>query len=123
MELWLADAKQEMAAATHQTSAHINCAPHLRMMLEAALAAPSIAPTAAIKVCRSILPAMLALRQKIKSAAPIAIQMAPIARPIVVSGCLLLMRVATTAVKIDVPIIVTGHAKLLCPHVDHAMAT
>ena len=87
------------------------------------MAAPSMAPTMAIPMCRSILPLMPSDSMRRKVEMPMPIQIAIMARPMVVPGCLLLWREASTPVRTEAAIMVTGQARAGDPQTDQAMAT
>src|ERR1700679_325783 len=99
MPAWLSEIKQETAVAVHQITAQANCIFHLRMMLEVAFAAPSMAPTMATPICRSILPLMPSDNMTMNVEMPMPSQIAIMARPKVVSGCLLALREARIPVS------------------------
>ena len=120
---WLFETKHAATAAAHQTTAQANCTFHFRIMLEAAFAMASSVLITATKMFSSILRLMPMAMNKRNIEMPVAIQMEPIALPTVVSGLCLLTRDARTPVSVAAAIMVTGHAQLLVPHVDHAMAT
>src|SRR5579863_6111778 len=119
----ISERKQETAVAANQTRAEANCIFHLRRMLEVALAAPSMAPTMATATCRLSRPLMPSESMAMKMEIPMPAQIAIMARPKVVSGCLLALREASTNVSTLAAIMVTGQAIMLWPKADHAMAT
>src|SRR5579862_2767853 len=119
----VSEPKAPITAAAHHTMAQPNCIFHLSMMLEVALDAPSIAPIIARNVCDSYRPVVASDISSRKIEMPMPIQTAAMARPIVVSGRRLMMRIASTEQRTDATIIVIGQASALCPHVDQAIAT
>src|SRR5580692_3538865 len=86
IELWVTVPNKDATAAAHQTIAHANCALHLRIMLEAALVVPSMAAMTATNTCCSALPLKPREKQRMNIEIPIEIQIAAMARPMVVAG-------------------------------------
>src|ERR1700739_1724050 len=113
IELWVMVPKQEAAAASHQTTAHANCAFHLSSIPEAPLAVASMAAITAVYTCWSPLPLKPIGSSRANIEMLMAVQIDIIARPIVVAGafeCLCLFE-ARTRTNTKVPIIVTGQAR------------
>ena len=80
-------------------------------MLEAALAVASIAAMMAMKVCGSALSLKPSENSKTNIEIPIAYQMDPMARLVLVAGFLLRFRAMMTAVSTPATVMVMGQAR------------
>src|SRR5580698_3179740 len=122
----LGEPKQAITDATHHTIPHTISAFHFSVKPHAAFANPRIAGAPARKKRGLVIcPLKLSEKNRTNMETPVAIQIAPIARPIVVLGALS-WRMNPTTVNIDAVIIVTGHAynpDEWRPHCDQKNAT
>src|SRR5208283_4126710 len=96
IDVTLSEPKHAITAEASHTTAQASCIRHFKMIPEAALARPSIAPIIATNTCVSYLPLYASDIRRTKIVQPIEAHIAPIARPIVVSGCPRDIRDATT---------------------------
>ncbi len=113
IELCVVVPKQDAAPASHHITAHANWAFHFNKIPEAAFAIPSMADITAMYTCWSPLPLKPIGSNRTKIEIPMAIQIEIIARPIVVGGAFVSLRLfeARTRTNTKVPIMVTGQAR------------